>query len=338
MYKIILLLTNLLLANSFLIPNFQTRYNNKLYEKMNPQNDYFDKENTNIWDQVSQNLKLKARKWFISRAEKKGIKWYDFLEKYKDMETVKTLVSNKMLIENKDIIYPDYFLKPFHGYDTGNMNWFAAMEGEGSTESVSVNYWKDVNPKDSQNWFRYNFTQSVDKYIDGNPNIILDIGSSFGLGTRFLKKTFPSSYITCIDLSPYFLATAKYLDTLDYHDFDFIHANAENIPFQNNSVDLITAQFLFHEVPTEPSLNILNEAYRVLKPGGSLAIIDLDPNRLLEGLNNNFFRKWAFEVTEPHISEYYHTDMIENMKTAEFQNIEKIINDPINTVWLGKKI
>ena len=37
------------------------------------------------------------------------------------------------------------------------------------------------------------------------------------------------------------------------------------------------------------------------KTRSSIAIIDLDPNRLLEGLNNNFFRKWAFEVTEPHI-------------------------------------
>lgn len=292
---------------------------------------------SNIWEKATSEVKMKARKWFISRAENKGIKWYDYLEKYKDMNTVKLITKLKIESENKDITYPNYFLKPFHGYDTGNMNWFAAMEGEASTQSVSVNYWNNVDPIDSQNWLRNNFTKIISQYQEYQPYNILDIGSSFGLGTRFIKQAYPLAIIYGLDLSPYFIAISKYLETLNPHNLNFIHANAEDIPLDNETQDLVTAQFLFHEVPKEPSQNILNQVYKVLKPGGTVAIIDLDSERLLKGLNNNIFRKWAFEITEPHIKEYYQTDICKLLEEAQFTQIEKKINDPFNSVWLGKK-
>ena len=291
----------------------------------------------NIWEKATSEIKMKARKWFISRAENKGIKWNDYLEKYNDVDTVNLITKLKIESENKDIIYPKYFLKPFHGYDSGNMNWFAAMEGEASTESVSVDYWPNVSPLDSQNWLRNNFTQSINNYQNYQPIDILDIGSSFGLGTRFIKKAYPLSKIYGLDLSPYFVTISKYLETLNPHDLEFIHANVEDIPFDSETQDLVTAQFLFHEVPKEPSQNILNQVYRVLKPGGTIAILDLDPDRLLKKLNNNIFRKWGFEVTEPHIKEYYQTDISKLLEEAKFTKIEKKINDPFNSVWLGQK-
>ena len=68
-----------------------------------------------------------------------------------------------------------------------------------------------------------------------------------------------------------------------------------------------------------------------------LAIIDLDQERLLQGLNVNIFRRWAFEVTEPHIFEYYTTNMTELITNSGFNNIQSNINDPLNRVWLGTK-
>ena len=82
----------------------------------------------------------------------------------------------------------------------------------------------------------------------------------------------------------------------------------------------------------------MEEIYRILKPGGVIAIIDLDSKRLIEGIDSNLFRKWAFEVTEPHISEYYKTNMTQLLEKADFKDIQTKINDPLNLVWLAKKV
>ena len=325
MYRLILLLIGLLNIDGFINQNFIKKTNFELYD------------NSNFWEKTTSEAKMKARKWFISRAEEKGIKWYQYLEKYKNMDAVRTIISLKQDSENKTISYPSYFLKPFHGYDSGNMNWFAAMEGEASTESICINYWKNVCPLDSQNWLRNNFTNHIQEYQNYQPYNILDLGSSFGIGTRFIKMAYPTSKIIGLDLSPYFVAISKYLETLKSYDLDFIHANAENIPLDDQSQDLVTVQFLFHEVPKKPSLNIMNEAHRVLKPNGTIAIIDLDSDRILQSLNNNIFRKWAFEITEPHIKEYYQTNITKLLEEANFVDIKKKINDPFNTVWLATK-
>ena len=294
------------------------------------------KMNNPTWEYTSNLLKDKARKWFIKRAERKGIKWNEYLEKYKDPSVFSKLIEIKNELENTTIVYPNYFLRPFHGYDEGNMNWQASMEGEGATISMSVNYWQ-TTPENSETWLRGNFTNSIKNYINVEPKNIIDIGSSLGLGTAFIKDAFPKSKVTGLDLSPYFISTGKYLATLYDKDIDFIHANAEEIPLNDKTFDMITVQFLFHEVPTKPTQTILNELYRVLEPGGTIAIIDLDQERLKEGLNVNVFRKWAFEVTEPHIFEYYQANIISLLENSGFEMIQSNLNDPLNKVWLAKK-
>ena len=323
-YKILLSLTTIVIVNSFMIlPKKLTHV--PLYS------------NKNIWDNLSYSMKEKARNWFIERAEKRGIGWNSYLEKYKDVQVIEELKENKEFLENKDIIYPDYYLKPFHGYDDGNMNWMAAMEGEGSTISMSVNYWKNAKPEESESWLRGNYTNSIKDYMLVEPKNIMDIGSAMGLGTKFIKDAYQDSNVYALDLSPYFVSVGRYLDKLYDRKIKFLHANAENIPFDDDHLDLVTSQYLFHEVPRNPSLNILKEVYRVLKPGGVISIIDLDPKRLLTGLEANVFRKWAFEVTEPHIYEYYNSNLSEMLENSGFVNIVSKPNDPINSVWFGTK-
>ena len=59
-----------------------------------------------------------------------GIPWNELYQE--NVNNYDIIQQCKERIEDKNIKYPEYYLKPFHGYDAGNMNWKAAQEAEAS--------------------------------------------------------------------------------------------------------------------------------------------------------------------------------------------------------------
>ena len=140
-----------------------------------------------------------------------------------------------------------------------------------------------------------------------------------------------------LDLSPYFIGVAQERTNVHNKPIKYIHGNAECLPFDDNSIQMITFNFIFHELPELASYNILQEAYRVLEPNGIIVLVDIDKSHLDETLKNNVFRRWAFEATEPHIYDYYKRDNELSIKNVGYKNVIKIKNDPLNTIWFGQK-
>ena len=136
-----------------------------------------------------------------------------------------------------------------------------------------------------------------------------------------------------LDLSAYFLSVAVINDNAGVK---FLHANAEAIPLCDSVVDCVTVSFMMHELPQEARANVLNEIRRVLRPNGTIAILDLDPGRLKRYFRSSW-RRWAFEATEPHIFDYYHADLTDELTIAGFTQIEDEENDPLNKVWLAHR-
>lgn len=56
---------------------------------------------------------------------------------------------------------------------------------------------------------------------------------------------------------------------------EFKHGKAEATGLGNETVDLVSACLVFHEVPTKGISDIIHEAYRILRPGGTFAIMVL---------------------------------------------------------------
>ncbi|MDQ3166807.1 MAG: class I SAM-dependent methyltransferase, partial [Actinomycetota bacterium] len=52
----------------------------------------------------------------------------------------------------------------------------------------------------------------------------------------------------------------------------FIHADALRLPLPDNSVDLLLDRGLFHYIPAEERPRYVDEATRVLRPGGRLLL------------------------------------------------------------------
>ncbi|MFD1738556.1 demethylmenaquinone methyltransferase [Bacillus salitolerans] len=58
----------------------------------------------------------------------------------------------------------------------------------------------------------------------------------------------------------------KKVESLQLNQVELIHGNAMDVPFEDNSFDYVTIGFGLRNVPDY--MNVLNEMYRVLKPGG----------------------------------------------------------------------
>lgn len=308
------------------------------------------------WHRMSLQFKKKARDWFIDRAEKSGIPWSELSGSYQESKTFEILRSNMKQLKNACIVdYPNYYTKPFHGYECGNLNWLAAFEGEAATLNIAAGYWPYADVEEAQTWMRKNTTQTIRDYFTAynfenmmiapngtsyiDPKTALDIGCSIGVSTEWLHREFPTAKITGLDLSPHFLSVAKFRACKYNQSIHYVHENAEDMSFEDGSFSLITCNYLFHEVPKEATKTILREIYRITEDKGVIAIVDLEPDVLREKENSFLtpFRRWMFEITEPHIYSYYENDMLELLNEAGFKNIVKSKNDPVNSVWLAQK-
>ncbi len=74
-----------------------------------------------------------------------------------------------------------------------------------------------------------------------------------------------------------------------------------------------------HELPQAATRALFREAHRVLKPGGMLSVMEMDPttpafNRIL----SNPFAFTAFKSTEPWLNEYIMLDMPREMADCGF--------------------
>ncbi|WP_225367490.1 class I SAM-dependent methyltransferase [Lentilactobacillus parakefiri] len=72
--------------------------------------------------------------------------------------------------------------------------------------------------------------------------------------------------------------TQKNLQTNHVQDrTSLITANMVSLPFENNTYDYVVSSFAFHNIkPTSDRKIALVEACRVLKPGGTLMIVDTE--------------------------------------------------------------
>ncbi len=120
-------------------------------------------------------------------------------------------------------------------------------------------------------------------YINFIPESILDIGAGTGFATYALHKRFPKAKVTALDIASSMLAVAQSrlpLMSKLKKKISFVNAEAECLPFADNSMDLIYSNLTLQWVS---SLDVaLRECRRVLKPGGMLLFSTFGPDTLKE--------------------------------------------------------
>nr|ACN28520.1 unknown [Zea mays]ACR38298.1 unknown [Zea mays] len=238
-------------------------------------------------------------------------------------------------IQDPNLVYPDYYLNPFHAYDEGNLSWLAAAEAEPATMSIAKRAIPEATSIEEANQIvRGNWLNVIEEHhlkYSGNcqVNDILDIGCSVGVSTRYLAEKFPSAQAVGLDLSPYFLAVAaqKEEKLSRPKPIRWVHANGEATGLSSDSFDLVSLAYVCHECPARAITGLVKEAFRVLRPGGTIALTDNSPkSKVLQELSPVLFT--LMKSTEPFLDEYYMLDLEETMRKVGFVNVCSVLTDP----------
>lgn len=117
---------------------------------------------------------------------------------------------------------------------------------------------------------------------------LLDVAGGTGdVAFRFLKRAPGASAVVCDMTEPMLIEGRKRADAESMADrLDWVVGDAMALPFPDNSFDVYTISFGIRNVTRIP--DALSEAYRVLRPGGRLVVLEFNriPNDMLQ---------WAYD-------------------------------------------
>jgi ubiquinone/menaquinone biosynthesis C-methylase UbiE len=273
-------------------------------------------------------------------------------------------------LEDKSLQYPPYYLAPFHAYEQGNMSWQAALEVDVAAKSVhavvfdpqareclracgalahvlTLRVQSKVLDPGGDAALRASFHATAARFLRGvaaAPTTALDVGCATGLSSRALRAAHPGVRITGVDLSPYFLAVGAYLQAQRAAageaepPFVFLHAAAEATGLPPASQDLVSMCLVAHELPRHATVGIIAEAFRLLRPGGALQIMEMDPRSAILGrVRANPFAFTAFASTEPYLQDYLTFALEAAVEGAGFEAPQQAANSPRHRTLVAHK-
>lgn len=268
--------------------------------------------------------KHQARQMMIKRAEKIGVYWTQEAEKLRSLDWEPYLAQ----VKNPQLTYPAYYVCSFHAYEQGNLCWDAALEVESAAQAVHAKIWPDTgNQGDAK--LRQSYHDIVKAQIGQVPQNILDIGCSVGMSTFALQGVFPEAKITGLDLSPYFLAVANYRaqERNLPNSPQWVNAAAESTGLPDASFDLVSVFLVFHELPQAATKEIFREVRRLLRPGGHLTIMEMNPQSEIYAKMPPYILT-LLKSTEPYLDEYFTLDIAEAIAAAGFHSPLIVPNSP----------
>lgn len=165
--------------------------------------------------------------------------------------------------------FPEYFKQNFH-YQSGG--YLSSESAELYDHQVEFVFSGTAEAMRRHAIKAISLAREIKKYPSDEQLKILDIGCGTGHFTAEVKRHFPLSEVTGLDLSPWYLNEAR--KKLPNSGVEWKFGKAEKLPFEDNSLDIVTSVYLYHELPEEIRLEASKEMLRVLKPGGTLVHLD----------------------------------------------------------------
>jgi ubiquinone/menaquinone biosynthesis C-methylase UbiE len=160
-----------------------------------------------------------------------------------------------------------------------NNYWYPFLSRRLESEDLTcLNYGYEEDPpmglplveSDERNRFGIQLYHRVATQVDINAKQVLEVSCGHGGGASYLVRALhPASY-TGLDFNPDGIAFCQKRHHVP--GLDFMHGDAENLPFADGSFDAVVNVEASHAYPRLP--RFLAEVVRVLRPGGHLLYAD----------------------------------------------------------------
>jgi len=260
-----------------------------------------------------------ARRTMVQTAESNGIGWEAARKWIKEQGPWDDAVLERVR-GSSGARPPDYYERPFHAYESGNLNWEAAFEQELASRAVGARNFPRYG-KEGEEAFRGSFDSALSSLGASVPEggLVVDLGCGTGASTRRLAARFPqASSFLGIDLSPYFIAVGqKLLEQAPGASEPWVTAvqsdprvelrfgDASSTQLPDGCASVVNLCLVIHELPPEASRAVCAEALRILKPGGQLWISEMDFRApAYAELRANALLFSLIRATEPYLDQY----------------------------------
>lgn len=110
----------------------------------------------------------------------------------------------------------------------------------------------------------------------------IEFGSGMGYNVRTLAREMPARQFVGVDLSPHHTKAAR-KDAAGLKNIEFIEGNYQQLDLPDESFDAVLAIETLCQ--TEVQSLAIAEAYRILKPGGRMMVIDCYRNQPLDAVD-----------------------------------------------------
>jgi ubiquinone/menaquinone biosynthesis C-methylase UbiE len=167
--------------------------------------------------------------------------------------------------------YPRYYLQKFHFQSDGYLSDASARRYD---HQVEVLFGGGAAAMRRQALVPLRQALAKDQpHGSGDAPRLLDLACGTGRFLREVKTNWPRLSVTGLDLSPHYLAVARRA-LAPWSRTRLTQGQAETMPFADGEFDVVTCIYLFHELPPWVRRAVASEIRRVLRPGGTLILVD----------------------------------------------------------------
>lgn len=176
--------------------------------------------------------------------------------------------------------YPPYYKQPFHSALGGWLSQGAALNNRRAMEAI----YSDCHPDKCSGMRR-----ELAKFFPPTARLVADIGAGDGDGAAAVARCLPQARVVAVEASPFMIIVGR-RQNRDAANLEWRHCLGEDTGMESATCDAVTITLVFHECSDDGKAAIIAEAFRILRPGGTLVFSDTPPDDLQT--YRGFYEPW----------------------------------------------